>query len=315
MDPIIIFGPTGAVGSAAALSAHSFGASSVVLAMRNPAKPIPGLTPDFESAHAFRRVQADLSDPSTLAAAASSTGAKRAFLYIDHASTDSMLSAARALKEGGIAFVVFLSTGGIRGDLHAVDPTDVITFSHARVELTLQEVFGADNVVPIRPGFFASNSFWWKKAIASGGPVRIFAPQVKMDWITPGDIGRVAASVLVQGTKPGYKEAIWLVGPQKTSVREGASKIAKAATGKEAEIVEIGPEEGVQMYVENGVPSFVAKGIIENFGKLAVLQGNGGDWLRPEDWEAGSKAVEAYTGKPATRLEEWIEENKHHFRG
>ncbi|KAK4454879.1 hypothetical protein QBC34DRAFT_374654 [Podospora aff. communis PSN243] len=313
MDPIIIFGPTGHVGSAVALAAPSLDASTTILAMRTPSKPIPCLTPALEASHPYIRIQADLSSPSTLTTAVSSTGATRAFVYIDHTSPDFMLSAFTALKEGGIKFVVFLSTGIIRGDLSAVTTNDIITYSHARVEMNLQRVFGRENVVPIRPAFFASNAFWWKGAVPSG-KVKVYAPELRVDWIAPEDIGRVAASVLVNGTKEGYEEAVWLVGPQKVSLREGLGMIVRAVTGKEGEVVEVGAEEGKSMYVEFGLPPPMAETLVESFGKLKVLQEAGGGLVTDEEWEAGAKAVETYTGRPAMKLEEWIEENKDEFR-
>jgi len=74
MATVIVFGPTGHVGSAVALSAHTFGASKVVLAMRDTTKAIPGLTPDVESSRSFQRVHTDLADPASITAAVSSTG-------------------------------------------------------------------------------------------------------------------------------------------------------------------------------------------------------------------------------------------------
>ncbi|KAK0613691.1 hypothetical protein B0T14DRAFT_405455, partial [Immersiella caudata] len=313
MEPIIIFGPTGHVGSAVALSIPSFTSTTpTILAMRTPSKPIPGLTPTLESSHPYHRIHANLSSPSTLTAAISSTSAKRAFLYIDHTSPDHMLSAIQALKAAGITFVVFLSSGSLRGDPATTNPKELIAYAHAKVELNLQSVFGKENVVPIRPAFFASNAFWWKSMIPTG-KVKVFAPDIVMDWITPGDIGRVAASILVGGTKEGYEEAVWLVGPQKVSVGEGLGRIVKAVTGREGEIVEVGEEEGVEMYVEAGVPRVMAEYLVESFGKLKEMQGGGGGFLTEEQWEEGARAVEVYTGRPATSLEGWIEENKHEF--
>lgn len=226
-----------------------------------------------------------------------------------------MHSAITALRSSGITRVAFLSTGSLRGDLHAVEPSDIIAWLHAQVELNLQAIFGAENYVAIRPAFFATNAFWWKQAIPTG-KVKVFAADMKVDWITPGDIGRVCASVLLRGSKPGDEEGVALIGPQKTSLRDGILAIGKAATGKEAEIEEVGPEEGVEAYVETGTPRPVAEHLVESFGKLNALQKAGGDWLpEGEAWEAAIKVVETYTGKPATKLEEWIEEYKHEFKG
>jgi len=318
MSTVIVFGPTGHVGSHVALSAHHFGAAKVILAMRDPSKPIPGLTSTEESSRSFQRVKADLSDPASLTSAVSSTGATRAFLYHNQASTDHMRSALEALKAGGITFVAFLSTGGILPgtDLASLDPKEnLIYWLHAQVELNIISIFGKENYVSVRPAFFATNSFLWKAMIPTG-KVKVFAPDMKVDWIAPSDIGRVSASILVNGPKEGYKEAVWLVGPQKVSFAEGVRKIVKTVTGKEAEIEEVEGEEQMEIYTKVGVPRPVAAHLVESFGKLRALQAAGGDWLPSgEEFDAQVRNVEVYTGRKAQTLEEWIEENKGEFAG
>lgn len=307
MSTIIIFGPTGNVGSHVALAAPSFGGSRIILAMRDPKKSIPSIP----NSPTYERIHADLSDPSSLTTAVTTTGATRAFIYHTH-SPDHMHSALTALKSSGIQFVVFLSTGGLRGDLTKVDPKESIIFwSHAQVELNIQSIFGKENYVPIRPGFFASNSFQYKEGIKKG-KVEIFVPDIKMDWITPGDIGRVAASVLVKGAREGYNgEAIWLVGPQKVSVREGVKRIGRSVTEGEVDVEEVDAKEGVRLFVERGVPKQVAETLVSSFGKLNEVQERGEDWLpEGEEWERQVGEVDRYTGRKAQTLDEWIEENK-----
>ncbi|KAK3338672.1 hypothetical protein B0T25DRAFT_561150 [Lasiosphaeria hispida] len=319
MSTVIVFGPTGHVGSHVALSAHYFGAAKVILAMRDPSKPIPGLTSANESSHSFQRVKADLSDPSSLSSVVSSTGATRAFIYYNHASTDHMRSALEALKAGGITFVTFLSTGGILPEMDlssSLDPKEsLIYWLHAQAELNIISVFGKENYVPVRPAFFASNAFWWK-AMVPTGKIKVFAPGVTVDWIAPSDIGRVSASILVGGPKEGYEEAVYLVGPQKVSFAEGVRKIVKAVTGKEAEIEEVDGEEQVGVYTAGGIPGPVAAHLVESFGKLEGLQATRGDWLPVgEEFEAQVRNVKVYTGREAQTLEEWIEEHKEEFAG
>ena len=55
MDPVIVFGPTGQVGSVAALTASTLG-TTVWLAMRNTSKPIPSLSQLAEKEGRFQRV-------------------------------------------------------------------------------------------------------------------------------------------------------------------------------------------------------------------------------------------------------------------
>jgi NAD(P)-dependent dehydrogenase (short-subunit alcohol dehydrogenase family) len=107
----IVFGPTGYVGSATAHTAHDRGAE-VVLAMRDPSKPIRGLlSPELPAG--FKKIQADLADPSSVHTVVTTTGAKHAFIYLVFGSPDSMRSTIEALKSGGIDFVVFLSSAWI----------------------------------------------------------------------------------------------------------------------------------------------------------------------------------------------------------
>ena len=69
------------------------------------------------------------------------------------------------------------------------------------------------------------------------------------------------------------------------------------------------------MYVEGGTPEMLARVLVESFAKLKVLQQEGGDWLPVgEEWEEAGKVVERYTGRPATKLSEWIEEAKGEFK-
>lgn len=321
MATVIIFGPTGHVGSVVALSAHSFGAGKVVLAMRDTTKAIPGLTPTLEASKNFQRIQADLSNPASIATAITATGATRAFLYNNFASPDHMRSAIEALKSSGIEFVVFLSTGLLRRgtDLAALQAdVDPITWTHAQVELNLHDVFGKQGYVSIRPAFFATNAIgWWKKMISSG-KVQVFAPDIVVDWVTPDDIGKVSCAIMLAGrVKEGDEEAVWMIGPQTVSLRDGIIAISKAAfpEREQIEIEELDAERGVQVNVANGVPQLVAQQLIKSFGKLKQVQAAGGNWLPVgEELAAAVSAVEKYTGSPAMKLAEWIDKYKGEFR-
>lgn len=105
MSSVIIYGPTGNVGSATAIAAHELGAK-VFLAGRDISKPIPGLT---DEQAAPTRVKADLTDPASVTQSVKSSGATRAFVYLvppgPSQVPDHMLSTFQALKDGGIEFV------------------------------------------------------------------------------------------------------------------------------------------------------------------------------------------------------------------
>ncbi|KAL8867668.1 MAG: hypothetical protein Q9174_005513, partial [Haloplaca sp. 1 TL-2023] len=102
---VIVFGPTGAVGSNAARTASALGAK-VTLAMRDTSKSIPGLSASDEKAGNFSRVQADLTKPDTVSEAVRQYQATHAFIYLVFGSSDSMKATISALKSAGIQLVV-----------------------------------------------------------------------------------------------------------------------------------------------------------------------------------------------------------------
>src|SRR5690349_22698022 len=142
MDPVIVFGPTGQVGSVAALTASSLG-TTVWLAMRNTSKPIPGLSQSSEKEGQFQRVYADLEKPSTVSQAVHTAGAKRAFIYLVHHAVDHLAGAIKAMKDAGVDFVVFLSSFTIYTTqaLRDIDKDDLLPYVHAQVEANLEDVF------------------------------------------------------------------------------------------------------------------------------------------------------------------------------
>ena len=321
MVTAIVFGPTGHVGSVVAQAAHSYGASKVVLAMRDVSKPIPGLTPAAEAARPFQRVRADFSDPASVAAAVTTTGATRAFLYIQHGSPDHMRGVIDALHASGIQFVVFLSTGTLlRGtDLAATSPqTDPIAWAHAQVELNLRAVFGTKGFAAVRPAFFATNAFtWWGDALATG-KVGMVAPDLMVDWITQDDMGKVCAAILGAGAvKDGDDEAVWLVGPQKVSLRDGAVAIARAAFPEngELEVKQITADEEIEAQIARGMPPPIARYLAVSLAELKDVQSAKLDWVAEGDeWQAAVRAVQRYAGEPPMTLTQWIEKYKGGFR-
>lgn len=78
---VLVFGPTGNVGSIVACTAQQQGAK-VFLAMRDTGKPIPSLSALQESDGGFERVQADLMDPVSVRSAVEKTKATAAFVYL-----------------------------------------------------------------------------------------------------------------------------------------------------------------------------------------------------------------------------------------
>jgi uncharacterized protein YbjT (DUF2867 family) len=303
----IIFGPTGKVGSVAARSAHQHGAK-VFLAMRDPQKSIPGLSPEQEQAGGFERVQADLTKPETIHAAVTKTGAKRAFIYIVFGSPDNLRSSLEALKSAGIEFVVFLSSATVQGDARSMPPTNFVAWAHAQVEVGLEETFGADGFVAVRPAYFATNALWWKGMVREG-EVKVPFPEAKLDWITPGDIGRVCGALLAAGGGTDGQNAVPLVGPELVSQRDAVGIIGRAV-GRDIKVTELDEEEGLDMYVNGyGLPEPVGKQLIDMLRKREESV----EFYKGLEEAAGN--VRKHTGGPPTKLQEWVDEHKQEFGG
>jgi len=215
---------------------------------------------------------------------------------------------------------VFLSTGTLPpgADLATISAqTDPIAWAHAQVELNLGAVFGAKGFAAVRPAFFATNaSTWWGDALPTG-EVGMIAPDTLVEWITQDDMGKVCAAILGAGAaKDGDDEAVWLVGPQKVSLRDGAAAIARAAFPENGElkVTQITADEEVEGQVARGMPRHIARHLAESLTKLKDMQNGGLDWMPEGDaCEEAVAAVERYTGEPPMTLPWWIEKYKGDF--
>jgi len=307
-DKVIIFGPTGNIGSITAQTASKKGAK-VYLAMRDPKKTIPGLSQEDEHAGKYERLQADLTDADSIRAAVQKSGAKAAFVYLAHGSPDHMLSAFQALKDGGIQHVVFLSSFTVpKVGMEDVQPADMISYIHSQAEVSLRKVFAKERLVAIRPGSFATNALHNKPGI-DARKVKIMSPQRQADWITNEDMGEVSGTVLVEGQRDG-QDVIYLFGPEMLTQKSGFQIIGKVL-GEEIEVVEVDAEEALQEYLRGGMPEPIAKYLISVIEKT---DSNGGAMeLEPGRHEEGVANVKKYTGHPALKFEEWAGRNKNMF--
>ncbi|KIY03455.1 uncharacterized protein Z520_00146 [Fonsecaea multimorphosa CBS 102226] len=311
---VIIFGPTGNVGSATTLAAHGQGAR-VFLAMRNPEKAIPGFTPEQERDAGFERVYADLTKPETVQDAVAKTGAKYAFIYVVR-SPDHMKASIVALKSAGVEFVVFLSSYTVPDNLsvETISPSNFIAWGHGQVELNLDQVFGSDGYVAVRPGSFATNSLRWRKMVEDG-EVKIAYPEAPFDWISPGDIGRVCGAVIAKGPQAvdgtAGRKVIRLCGPEIMSQAAAADTIGRVL-GKDLKVTRLNEQEGVDFFVQTAnVPEPAARQLISMLKERAE-EGKSGAELY-ESYEEAVANILKYGGRPPTRFHEWVEENKSRF--
>lgn len=308
MATVIVFGPTGNNGSVAAQTAHQKGAK-VWLAMRDVSKAIPGLTPEAEKAGNYSRVYADLSKPDTVAAAVKTAGATRAFIYVAQGTPDFMKGTAEALKAAGVEFVVLLSSYTIGHARPAdVQPSEFIPYTHARLEVTLDEVYGPDGYVAVRPGAFATNLLRQKEGIRAG-EVKMYGAGFKIDCITPVDMGGVIGAILADGPRDGQRK-VFLYGPQILSQKQGLEIIGEVL-GKEIKVSGIGAEEALAQYLAKGAPKPMAEYMIKALGDTDPDLEDG-SWLA--HYKEGMENVQKYTGKPATGFREWVQANPELFK-
>lgn len=303
---VIVFGPTGAVGSAAARKAGELGAK-VILAMRDTAKSIPGLDSEKEKAGSFTRVSADLTQPESVRNAITSTGAKHAFIYLALGSKDNMKESIEALKAAGIELVVFLSSFTVPADPKSVQPQEAIPYIHAQVELNLNAIFGAEGYVALRPGSFSSNNSQYKNGLEKG-EVTIYKPDGKIDNIVPEDIGRVGGTVLAKGVPSDGNRTIYLFGPKLLTQKETLQILAKVLD-KSPKFKEADKDEAYKMYTEErGVPPPLAKYMVDRQGMWTSDDGNTIFGYKVSERDLGN--VERYSGGKATAFEEWAQQNK-----
>ena len=297
-DPraVIIFGPTGGVGSVAALTAHRQGAK-VSPAMRDPSKP----TPKLDSINA-EKVQADLTQPESVKAAVRQTGAKTAFIYAAFGVEDHMRATIQALKDGGAESVVFLSSFTVQKDIREVPATDFIAYLHAQVEVSLDEVFGPGNYVALRPAYFASNSSRFKAGVLRG-EVKYANPEAEFDWISPEDIGRVAGHILAKGSQ---EQVVMLVGPEKLSVRNVIGLLG-STLGKEVKVTRVSKEEDVENLVQDGIPVPLAEWLANDVTE------HPGETFKAAGYSAGVVNIQKYTGQAPVSFKKWLEDNKKAF--
>lgn len=297
-DNVIIFGPTGAVGSSVAQEASARGAK-VWLAMRDTSKTISDLD---ESRGSFSRIQADLSDPSSITKAIQESKAKAAFFYLVHGSQDGMKSAVSTMKEAGIEYAVFLSSYTINPgeDLASVPQERFIPKIHANVELNLEQVGLAHTA--LRPGYFAYNVFnnfldrksepWTVTALNGSG-------SFPGDCIVPKDIGRVGGAVLVNRPSDKDKETVYIYGPELLTMEEQI-EIVKKISGKEIQFNYQDEDAYRKTLTAKGFPP----GIINYFIKAAG--DNTPAVERYPGYETAKSNVKDYSGHQSTSFGEFV---------
>lgn len=297
---VIVFGPTGAVGSNVALEASKRGAK-VWLAMRDPKKSI-NKELDADS-YKDNRIQADLSDPASVKKAVETSGATAAFFYAVHGASDHMKAAIQAVKEGGVTYAVFLSSFTIKTkeDPRDITPDRFIPFIHAQVEIILEDL-DIDHTA-LRPGNFASNGLgmWCDKKKT---PIEAMSmdPNRVADWIVPADIGKIGGAVLVDRPSSSKKKAIYVYGPELIKYTD-MWKMTEEGTGKEIKQLDLDNEEKIQWLTEHGAPPPLAKYIVGQENTPDV-----DDYYNKELFNEGASSIKKYAGYEPTTFKQFISE-------
>ncbi|KAF4968453.1 hypothetical protein FSARC_4147 [Fusarium sarcochroum] len=304
---IIIFGAAGAVGRTAALEAQSRGAQ-VTLAMRDVNKPIPDLAPEVEKQRNFKRIKADLADPTSIQQAVTESQATVAFTYILPSAQDGLLSTFEAMKNAGIKYVVLLSSYTIYqfGDAKsALEGSNAISVLHAKAELAL-----AKSGLPytaLRPMYFASNiqtlEDW--DAIMEGN-LEMALPDAPFDYVAPEDIGAIAGARLVEPPPSSGVHELPICGPELLPQRDAWSSVSKAL-GIDLTITEIDVEGLRQKFAKKGWP----EPLVEANVVYVVNVARDPSYIYPtERYQEGSTSHKRYTGREPTKFSTWVERHK-----
>ena len=146
----------------------------------------------------------------------------------------------------------------------------------------------------LRPVDFMSNALVWAESVRDRGEVREPFAYARSALVHEGDIGAVAAAVLVRGGHGG--RTYTLTGPQALSVPEQVAAIG-AAIGREITYVEQTEEEARAEMLAAGRPAEVADFLLR--------------WKRdmPAEGYTVVRDVEDVLGRPARSFASWAREH------
>ncbi|KAL5117830.1 hypothetical protein ACEQ8H_004304 [Pleosporales sp. CAS-2024a] len=302
---VLIFGPTGAVAGAAAQEARRRGAT-VHLAMRDPSKPISGLSSDAHDG--YQRVQADLSDAPSVTRAVHQSQATTAFVYVLFSSSDHMASSFAAMQEAGIKFVVLLSSVTVQGDAeNEANMSGFLSRRHAQTEVSLKN--SRLSYIALRPAYFSSNVLWLK-ADVEPGVVGLVYPDTVFDFIAPSDIGIVAGAMLTdpESAKGCQHDAMVLCGPELMTQRRAHGHVIPQALGRQIQVRELSEEQWMDKL--SHVPRELLDDLLQGYRK----NHEGHDSYPKDKYEPAAANIRRFKGAEPTTLAEWVTANKHLFK-
>ena len=135
----------------------------------------------------------------------------------------------------------------------------------------------------------------------------LFGSEWEQDWITPGDMGRVSGTILVQGAKNGQQK-VYLYGPQLLAQEDAIVEVGKAL-GKDLKLKKLNAEEARSHFQSLGFPPPLIDYFINKLSEASALKGKE---VFPF-YKEGVENVKLYTGRPSTPFKDWLAENKQIF--
>ncbi|KPI38139.1 uncharacterized protein AB675_1056 [Cyphellophora attinorum] len=294
----LIFGATGAVARHCAKEALRHDNVSLTLALRDPNKPIPDLPSSLP------RVQADLTDPTSLRSAVQASGATSAFIYAQgrHRDKEQMKASIAALADAGVTHIVLLSSWTIYplsiDDAYAQGDEHAIPAKHAAAEIALREVkerYPDLRYAAVRPLYFATNVLFED---LSRGEVNVLNPAGGWDYISSEDIGTVCGRLLVDGVEG----VVPIVGPRILSQSEAWGIIGRVL-GKEIRVKDVTEKEFLKGSEEPMMKS------------LARNRHRSDEEKYPTDLVSEARAnMRRYVGSEGMGFEEWATRHKGEFK-
>lgn len=268
--PIAVTGATGTVGRALVAALLKAG-HRVRALVRDPE------TSRFADADRLELVRADLTDPSTVAAAA--RGCEAAFLVWPFLTADGAEEAVAALAEAGIRRIAYLSS--VVADRDPSRPDGVVE------KLVEQAV---PDWTFLRPHGFMANAWRWMADLRAGGSVRAAYGAAATAPIHEADLAAVAALALTEPHHSGCRYV--LTGPAVITQAEQVAALAEA-TGLPLAWEELSPAAARERMRATGWPPEVVDKVLDHQARRVDV---------PEDV---LPTVAELTGRPGRTFATW----------
>ncbi|KAK4514749.1 uncharacterized protein ATC70_002352 [Mucor velutinosus] len=193
--------------------------------------------------------------------------------------------------EAGVQQVVDISSFSVNMGWRST----VIGSHHYYGEKAIFDIPNRGHFVALRPGRFMSNHFGMARPIADKGLYDTSDPNLAQGWISPNDIGAVAAVVLREDVKKHMDAVYNLTGDVVTSAERAA--IFSRVTGQDIKYIQVSPVQKYNKIMELGhFPHLFAIDFVDN------LDSNDDSKVNP--------SIEILLGRKPETLEEYLTANK-----